>query len=148
MAVDLSVGSRNPSAMRRYVISFLCLGHFMVPAMPSLTGVQPQAVAPGKTTEITLHGDHFTDGLRLWTSFGEKVEFVERINAKQAVFRITAPRGAVAQVGALRVYDRTGIGHQSRQQSIGDVGSGVASRKRVGDEVGHRSKKPKEYPGT
>ena len=109
MAVDLSVGSRNPSAMRRYVISFLCLGHFMVPAMPSLTGVQPQAVAPGKTTEITLHGDHFTDGLRLWTSFGEKVEFVERINAKQAVFRITAPRGAVAQVGALRVYDRTGI---------------------------------------
>ena len=81
----------------------------MAAAMPSLTSVQPQAVSPGKTVEVTLHGDHFTDDLRLWTSFSEKVEFVKCINAKQAVFRITAPKGAPVQVGALRVYDRTGL---------------------------------------
>ena len=81
----------------------------MVGAMPSLTSVQPQAVLPGKTVEVTLHGDHFTDDLRLWTSFSEKVEFVKRINAKQSVFRITTSKGAPVQVGALRVYDRTGL---------------------------------------
>ena len=81
----------------------------MAAAMPSLTSVQPQAVSPGKTVEVTLRGDHFTDDLRLWTSFSEKVEFVKCINTKQAVFRITTPKGAHTQVGALRVYDRTGL---------------------------------------
>jgi len=77
--------------------------------MPSLTSVQPQAVLPGDTTEVTLHGDHFTDDLRLWASFSEKVEFVKCINTKQAIFRITVSKGAPTQVGALRVYDRTGL---------------------------------------
>ena len=77
--------------------------------MPALTSAQPQAVLPGKTVEVKLHGDHFTDDLRLWTSFSKKVEFVKCINTKQAVFRITTPKGAHTQVGALRVYDRTGL---------------------------------------
>jgi len=81
----------------------------MATAMPSLMRVQPQAVLPGVTTEVILHGDHFTDDLRLWTSFSEKVEFVKRINAKQAIFRITVPKASPTQVGVLRVYAHTGL---------------------------------------
>jgi len=78
-------------------------------SVPVLTGVRPLAVSPGQAVEFTLQGNSFTDDLRLWTSFAGKAEFVKRIDAKQAVFRVTAPKDMSAQVGALRVYDRTGI---------------------------------------
>ncbi len=78
-------------------------------SMPVLTGVSPLGVSPGQVVEITLQGNNFTDDLRLWRSFAGKAEFVKRIDAKQAVFRVTVPKGMPTQVGALRVYDRTGI---------------------------------------
>src|SRR5688500_11997128 len=38
-------------------------------AQPALTAAVPGAVAPGKTTEVTLSGAKLDQPLRIWTSF-------------------------------------------------------------------------------
>src|SRR5262245_52931258 len=51
-------------------------------AQPSLTRVSPGAVAPGVTTQISLHGSKLDGSLRVWTSFPAQVEF-ERADAPE-----------------------------------------------------------------
>ena len=78
-----------------------------VAAMPSFSGTEPLAIAPGKTVEVKVIGNGFGEDLRLWTSFGA-AKLVKRINAQQAIFTITAPADARG-VGVLRLHDRSGL---------------------------------------
>ena len=75
--------------------------------MPSFSGTEPLAIAPGKTVEVKVIGNGFGDDLRLWTSVGT-AKLVKRINAQQAIFTITVPANARG-VGVLRLHDRSGL---------------------------------------
>jgi hypothetical protein len=108
-ALEQPTGADTIAGMQIGLIFAWILISFAGQAMPTLTGVQPLAVPPGRAIEITLNGANFNNDLRLWTSFGARSEFVKCIDAKQVVFRVMAPKGMAMQVGALRVYDRTGI---------------------------------------
>lgn len=94
--------------MRVWIFCFT-LSALSAIAAPSLNRVQPMAVIPGKTMELTVNGDRFSDSLQISTSFPAKIELVKRTNAKQAIIRINVPQTVSAQVGAIRVYDATGI---------------------------------------
>ena len=93
----------------RVWIFCLTLSAFSVIAAPSLSRVQPMAVPPGKTIDLQLDGDHFSDLLQITTTFPAKTELVKRTNDKQVIIRITVPPTVSTQVGAIRVYDATGI---------------------------------------
>jgi len=45
-------------------------------AQPSLTRIEPGALPPGKTTEVTLHGGKLDEPLRIWSSFPATWEVV------------------------------------------------------------------------
>ncbi len=51
-------------------------------AQPTLSHVTPHAIAPGKTTEITLHGTKLNAAPRVWTSFTAQVELPAVASAK------------------------------------------------------------------
>ena len=51
----------------------------MVFAQPTLTHVFPAAVAPGATTELTLHGTKLDGRLKVWTSFPARVQAARRL---------------------------------------------------------------------
>lgn len=85
--------------------AFLSIG---ANAMPTFANVQPRAVVPGKATEVKVTGNGFGDDLRLWTSFDATVKLVKRIDAKQAIFQVTASEKANG-IGVLRLHDSTGL---------------------------------------
>jgi len=99
--------SAKPSAMRLPVFLAFALLACRVAAMPSFSGTEPLAIAPGKTVEVKVIGNGFGDDLRLWTSFGA-AKLVKRINAQQAIFTIAAHADARG-VGVLRLHDRSGL---------------------------------------
>ena len=94
--------------MRVWIFCFT-LSAFSVIAAPLLSRVQPMAVPPGKTIDLQLDGDRFSDLLQITTTFPAKTELVKRTNDKQVIIRITVPPTVSTQVGAIRVYDATGI---------------------------------------
>src|SRR5262245_46610067 len=59
-----------------------CSGYEVARAQPSLSHLAPGALAPGKTTELTLHGSKLDGLLRVWTSFPAHVE-IEAGDQKQ-----------------------------------------------------------------
>lgn len=74
-------------------------------AQPSLTKMAPASFAPGKTTEVTIHGAKLTAPLTLWSPAELKIEDVKVAeNKKSAVCKIAVPTeqpiGAVAIVAA------------------------------------------------
>jgi len=86
--------------------SFAALGQ-----TPAINSASPAAVAPGKSTEITLSGAALADVTDVWTSFGGKGSVVAEKKSPagdRAVVRIELPGDAPAQVGAIRVATRGG----------------------------------------
>ncbi len=63
-----------------------------------LSGVTPQALEPGKTTQLVLTGKSFQAPLRAWTSCGAEFKAVS-VEAAQAVVEVTLP--ANAQLGPI-----------------------------------------------
>jgi Bacterial pre-peptidase C-terminal domain len=81
-------------------------------AQPSLSHVVPGAVAPGKTTALTLHGTKLNGPLRAWTSFPAQVEVQagdpQEKDLKQATFKITVGTGIPLGIGGLVVATADG----------------------------------------
>jgi len=72
----------------------------------------PGAVAPGRTTEIVLHGAKLGPGARVWTSFPAQVEIAADPNAKepaQLACKITLPAGSGAGIGGIAVATPAGL---------------------------------------
>src|SRR5262245_22531853 len=64
---------------------------------PGISNASPGAVAPGKTTEIALHGTKLDGTLRAWTSFPAQIEFAAgdstEKNRKQVVCKLSLSAG-------------------------------------------------------
>ncbi|MBM3840557.1 MAG: hypothetical protein FJ398_21865 [Verrucomicrobia bacterium] len=80
---------------------------------PSLTHTIPSAVAPGKTTALTLVGDNLAGATEIWTSFRAHTAIVSASDASGSSSRLICdvsvsedvPRG----IGAIRVATTNGI---------------------------------------
>jgi hypothetical protein len=72
----------------------------------------PSAVAPGKTTVITLFGDNLNNATELWTSFPSKVIRVATTNAGESgksTFQIVVPKNVPVGIGAVRLATTNGV---------------------------------------
>ncbi len=82
-------------------------------AQPSLSHAVPGAVAPGKTTEVTLHGAKLDQPLKLWTSFPASVELVpgdpNQKDKASLVAKITLPAGVPCGIGGIAVASVGGV---------------------------------------
>src|SRR4051812_40341499 len=67
-----------PSAMMRrcFTLALLLCWSASVHAQVAVSGFSPGALAPGKTTELTLTGQKFEDPLAVWTSFPAQLELL------------------------------------------------------------------------
>jgi Bacterial pre-peptidase C-terminal domain len=81
-------------------------------AQPSLSHVAPGALAPGKTTELTLHGGKLDGALRVWTSFPAHVEIEagdpKQKDRKAANCKITLAAEAPLGIGGIAVANTDG----------------------------------------
>lgn len=82
-------------------------------AQPTLSASVPGAVAPGKTTEITLSGAKLDAPLKVWSSLPAQIELVPGDpNAKDKtslVCKVTMPAGAPLGIGGIVLADNKGI---------------------------------------
>jgi hypothetical protein len=77
----------------------------------TLTHAVPGAVAPGKTTEIALHGSKLSPASRLWTSFPAQIENTTDPKAKdplQLTFKLTLAPGVAAGIGGIVLASPSG----------------------------------------
>src|SRR5262245_37270886 len=74
-------------------------------AQVAVSSFSPGAVAPGKTTEITLTGQKFEDPLAIWTSFPAKVELVPLDPAQPTLrkVKLTLEESVPLAIGGLAV---------------------------------------------
>ena len=76
-------------------------------AQPAISHAEPMAAAPGKTTEITLHGTKLQHPLRVWSSFPAQIEILpadpKQKEGTRAVCKVTLSAGVPAGIGGLIV---------------------------------------------
>ena len=89
------------------------VGSTVARAQPSLTHVTPAALAPGKTTEVTLHGAKLGGALRVWTSFPAQVELAvgddRQSDKNQVVCKLTLSTGVAVGIGGIAVASADGL---------------------------------------
>src|SRR5687768_10072247 len=82
-------------------------------AQPAISAAVPGAIAPGKTTEVTLTGAKLDAPLKLWTSFPAQVEIVPGDPAAKGktslVCKVTLPAGAPVGIGGIAVASSEGV---------------------------------------
>ena len=77
----------------------------------TLSHALPGAIAPGRTTEVVLHGAKL-DGARLWTSFPADVQITSDPNAKdpaQITCKLTLSAGVPTGLGGIAVATPAGL---------------------------------------
>lgn len=84
-------------------------------AQPTLTGVTPQTLVPGATTDVTVTGTNLVDPLQVWTSFPATIEVVPlAADAKDAAaptsrtLKLTASADTLLSLGGLFVGTSAG----------------------------------------
>jgi hypothetical protein len=83
-------------------------------APPQITSLSPLALAPGKTTELSIPGQHLLDTRSLWTSFAARCELLPAADesakkGEKLVCRVTVPREAQVGIGAVRAVTGEGV---------------------------------------
>jgi hypothetical protein len=81
---------------------------------PTLSHAQPSAVAPGKATDVTLHGASLAESSAIWTDLGGQVELAPGVenngkDAAKVVYRVTLPANAPLGIHAVRVATTKGV---------------------------------------
>ena len=80
---------------------------------PTLSAAVPGAVAPGKTTEVTLSGAKLDAPLKVWTNLPAQIELVpgdpNQKDKTSLVCKITLPAGAPLGIGGIILADNKGI---------------------------------------
>ncbi len=93
--------------------AWLCAAPGSVVAQPVLSHVTPHAVAPGKTTDMTLHGAKLTGTLRVWTSFAGQIEVPaaasEKGDATTATCKIAIGSGVPIGIQGIAVATAEGV---------------------------------------
>lgn len=101
-AARLAAGAIMPAAVLLWAFS----GSVTL-AQPTISHSVPMAAAPGKTTEITLHGAKLQHPLRVWSSFPAQIEILpadpKQKAGTQAVCKVTLAAGVPAGIGGLIV---------------------------------------------
>lgn len=102
--------------MKRVLSAFvcvLCCAANVVWAQATLSHVTPQAVHPGATTEITLHGDKLDPPVSVWTSFPATVEIVPPADGmhdpKKIVCRMTLGETVPVGIGGVIATSAAGV---------------------------------------
>jgi hypothetical protein len=79
----------------------------------AISRLLPAAAAPGKTTEVILHGTKLDEPLRVWTNLPAQVqvvqENVEQKGRTQIKLQVTVDAAAPAQIGGLFVATAEGV---------------------------------------
>jgi len=99
-----------------------CVGFDLIAAAPSLTGVTPTALTPGKTTALNLSGENLDGAVDLWTSFPCEVTSTK---SHTASFQLTLPKTPRAGIGAVRLVTTNGL--SALQLLLIDALPGIAS---------------------
>lgn len=89
------------------VLVVLCLTGNVLSAAPNISSLTPAALAPGKTTSLTLNGDSLDGMVDLWTSFACDVVLPEEPGSR--ILQISLPKEPRAGVGALRLITTNGL---------------------------------------
>ena len=81
---------------------------------PTLNHAVPSAVAPGKTTTVTFHGENLSGATELWTSFSANVTrgLSSETNGSarnQVAFQISVPKTVPVGIGAVRLATTNGV---------------------------------------
>lgn len=97
-----------------------------VAAQPQPGYVVPLGLNPGQAVEVTVYGAGQGAAPALWTSFPATVELVkpgeqEGKDTGHATYRVTAPAELKPQIGALRVYNASGVSANVRAMLIDDL---------------------------
>jgi len=75
---------------------------------PTVTSIAPQAVAPGKTVELTLRGSALDGPVSLWTSFPAEAKVTASAN-DHVTYWVAVPADVPVGPGALRVATKDGV---------------------------------------
>ena len=83
-------------------------------APPQLAQFSPLALTPGKTVDVTIHGQNLQDARSLWTSFAARCEFVAANDessqkGEKLSCRVTVPRDEQVGIGAMRLVTGEGV---------------------------------------
>ncbi|MDX1944202.1 MAG: PPC domain-containing protein [Pirellulaceae bacterium] len=82
-------------------------------AQPALAQAIPGAVAPGKTTEVSLRGTALAGPLSVWTSFPAQVELLpgdpKAAEVTRVECKVTVPAGVAPGIGGIVVGNAKGI---------------------------------------
>jgi len=101
----------SPTFARGIAAALIGLAAFPLRAQ-TLSHAVPGAVAPGRTTEIVLHGAKLGGPVRLWTSFPAQVEITSDPNAKdptQVACKLTLAAGVPAGIGGVALATPAGM---------------------------------------
>ncbi|HVR75585.1 MAG TPA: PPC domain-containing protein [Planctomycetota bacterium] len=81
-------------------------------AAPRVARADPPAAIPGRTCDVTFHGDGLADAVSLWTSFPSEAVVApatDGAGGRSVTFRVTVPRGVPPGIGAARVGTLQGV---------------------------------------
>lgn len=98
---------RNKFLLGCAVVLFALIQRPVVLAAPEIARIEPQAVAPGKKTVLTLSGSNLESVSNLWTSFGGEAQRVVNTNEGQISFAVVCPEEA-SGVQAIQAFDTDG----------------------------------------
>ena len=101
----------NRSVRPAIFLLMLLLGDMSLHAAPpQLTQALPLAIAPGKTVDVTLSGQHLLQMRSLWTSFAARCEIaVAEDEGKKLHCRLTVPRDEQVGIGVIRAVSAEGV---------------------------------------
>lgn len=106
------------ASFRRLFVPGLLIGASLVTVAeaqsPSIGSLSPQAVKPGQSFDVTIHGGNLAEATQLWTSFPCEAVLSPDVpdNGKksdQVVYRITVPAEVTPGIHGLRVVTNKGI---------------------------------------
>ena len=87
----------------------------VVAAQPSISSLTPAAIAPGKVTEVTIHGAKLERPLQIWTSFPAEVELIAPANEEEGKkvdavrCKITPAAGVSVGVAGIAVGNKSAV---------------------------------------
>lgn len=104
---------RRPRVLGILLAASTCVASLCA-APPQIAKINPLALTPGKTVELTFSGQNLRDAHSLWTSFSARCEFAAADgepanNGERLTGRATVARGEQVGVGALRLVTGEGV---------------------------------------
>ncbi len=119
-----------PCRVHPWLLLFL-LSSSSLAQSPVVNRTQPLALAPGKTTALTLIGERLVPGGTLWTSFKARIADAESLESA-STFNITLSSNVPPGIGALQLANSNGVSNVrlvmiDSLQSLVDTGTNTSA---------------------